>query len=113
MTVVVDEKGLTRWDGWHFGISTRAELGAAGGTIPPVAPSCGGRLRVIAPVHDPVAVRAILAQLPRSGTPEPPLEDLVRDYKIPPLAPHDAAADGRPRGFTPIVSSLRGALGGC
>jgi hypothetical protein len=32
-----------------------------------------------------------------------PLEDLKRRYGIPPLDPHDAAADGRPKGFAPIA----------
>jgi len=35
-------------------------------------PRCGGRLRVIATVHDPLAVQAILAHLARSGATEPP-----------------------------------------
>ena len=35
-------------------------------------PRCGGRLRVIATVQDPLAVQAILAHLARSGAPEPP-----------------------------------------
>jgi len=35
-------------------------------------PRCGGRLRVIATVQDPLAVQAILAHLRRSGAPEPP-----------------------------------------
>ena len=35
-------------------------------------PRCGGRLRVIAAVQDPLAVQAILAHLPRSGAPAPP-----------------------------------------
>jgi hypothetical protein len=35
-------------------------------------PRCGGRLRVIATVHDPRAVQAILAYLARSGAPAPP-----------------------------------------
>jgi len=37
-----------------------------------VCPRCGGRLRVIATVQDPLAVQAILAHLRRSGAPEPP-----------------------------------------
>ncbi|MDR7423627.1 MAG: transposase [Armatimonadota bacterium] len=35
-------------------------------------PRCGGRLRVIATVQDPLAVQAILAHLRRSGGPAPP-----------------------------------------
>jgi hypothetical protein len=35
-------------------------------------PRCGGRLRVIAPVQDPLAVQAILAHRARSGVPAPP-----------------------------------------
>ena len=35
-------------------------------------PRCGGRLRVLATVHDPRAVQAILAYLARSGAPAPP-----------------------------------------
>ena len=35
-------------------------------------PRCGGRLRVIASVQNPLAVQAILAHLRRSGAPEPP-----------------------------------------
>jgi hypothetical protein len=35
-------------------------------------PRCGGRLRVIATVQDPLAVQAILAHIRRSGAPEPP-----------------------------------------
>jgi hypothetical protein len=35
-------------------------------------PRWGGRLRVIAPVPDPLAVPAILAHLARSGAPAPP-----------------------------------------
>ena len=35
-------------------------------------PRCGGRLRVIATVQDPLAVQAILAHLARSNTPAPP-----------------------------------------
>jgi hypothetical protein len=35
-------------------------------------PRCGGRLRVIATVQDPLAVQAILAYLARSGAPAPP-----------------------------------------
>ena len=35
-------------------------------------PRCGGRLRVIATVQDPLAVEAIIAHLRRSGAPEPP-----------------------------------------
>jgi hypothetical protein len=35
-------------------------------------PRCGGRLCVIATVHDPVAVQAILAHLARSGAAAPP-----------------------------------------
>jgi len=35
-------------------------------------PPCGGRLRVIATVQNPLAVQAILAHLRRSGAPEPP-----------------------------------------
>ena len=35
-------------------------------------PSCGGRLRVIATVQDPLAVRAILAHLARRLSPAPP-----------------------------------------
>jgi uncharacterized protein YbaR (Trm112 family) len=35
-------------------------------------PRCGGRLRVIATVQDPAAVRAILAHLERSAGPDPP-----------------------------------------
>ena len=34
-------------------------------------PRCGGRLRVIASVQNPLAVLAILAHLRRSGAPEP------------------------------------------
>ncbi len=30
------------------------------------------------------------------------VEDLRRRFRIPPLAPGDAAADDRPPGFTPI-----------
>ena len=36
------------------------------------SPRCGGRLRVIATVQDPLAVPAILAHLARAGTPAPP-----------------------------------------
>jgi hypothetical protein len=35
-------------------------------------PRCGGRLRVIATVQDPLAVQAILTYLARSGAPAPP-----------------------------------------
>ncbi len=35
-------------------------------------PRCGGRLRVIAPVQDPLAVQAILAHRARSAAPAPP-----------------------------------------
>jgi hypothetical protein len=35
-------------------------------------PRCGGRLRVIATVHDPLAIQAILAHLGRSLSPAPP-----------------------------------------
>jgi len=35
-------------------------------------PRCGGRLRVLATVQDPLAVQAILAYLARSGAPAPP-----------------------------------------
>jgi hypothetical protein len=35
-------------------------------------PRCGGRLRVIATVQDPLAVQAILSHLARSGSPAPP-----------------------------------------
>jgi len=35
-------------------------------------PRCGGRLRVIATVQDPLAVQAILAHLARAGAPAPP-----------------------------------------
>jgi hypothetical protein len=35
-------------------------------------PRCGGRVRVIATVQDPLAVQAILAHLGRSRAPEPP-----------------------------------------
>jgi len=35
-------------------------------------PRCGGRLRGIAPVRDPLAVQAILAYRARSGAPAPP-----------------------------------------
>ena len=31
------------------------------------------------------------------------LNDLRRRYKIPPLDPHDAAADDKPKGFAPIA----------
>ena len=34
---------------------------------------------------------------------EAPLEDLKRQYRVPPLDPRDAAADGRPQSFTPIA----------
>ena len=35
-------------------------------------PRCGGRLRVIAIVQDPLAVQAILTRLARSAAPAPP-----------------------------------------
>ena len=35
-------------------------------------PRCGGRLRVLATVQDPLAVQAILAHLARSRVAEPP-----------------------------------------
>jgi uncharacterized protein YbaR (Trm112 family) len=35
-------------------------------------PRCGGRLRVIAAVQDPLAVQAILAHRARSAAPAPP-----------------------------------------
>jgi hypothetical protein len=35
-------------------------------------PPCGGHLRVIATVQDPLAVQAILAHRARSGAPAPP-----------------------------------------
>ncbi len=35
-------------------------------------PRCGGRLRIIAAVQDPLAVQAILTRLARSGAPAPP-----------------------------------------
>jgi len=35
-------------------------------------PRCGGRLRVIAPVQDPLAVQALLAHRARSGASAPP-----------------------------------------
>jgi hypothetical protein len=35
-------------------------------------PRCGGRLRVIATIQDPVAVRTTLAHLGPSGVAEPP-----------------------------------------
>jgi len=35
-------------------------------------PRCGGRLRVLATVQDPIAVQATLAYLARSGDPAPP-----------------------------------------
>ena len=35
-------------------------------------PRCGGRLRVVATVPDPLAVQAILAHLAPSGAPAPP-----------------------------------------
>jgi hypothetical protein len=35
-------------------------------------PRCGGRLRVIATVQDPLAVQAILTHRARSGAAEPP-----------------------------------------
>jgi hypothetical protein len=35
-------------------------------------PRCGGRLRELAPVHDPLAVQPILAHLGRSRAPPPP-----------------------------------------
>jgi len=35
-------------------------------------PRCGGRLRVIATVQDPLVVQAILAHLASAGAPAPP-----------------------------------------
>ncbi|MEK7369973.1 MAG: hypothetical protein AAB265_00825, partial [candidate division NC10 bacterium] len=37
-----------------------------------VGPRCGGRLRLIAPGHDPGVVRAILAHLGLAPAPDPP-----------------------------------------
>lgn len=61
----------------HAAVPTRAWTWAA--LMHPVfaldalaCPRCGGRLRVIAAVQDPLAVQAILAHLRRSGAPEPP-----------------------------------------
>jgi hypothetical protein len=65
---------LRRGQPWTIVAST-CTRGKARSTSSPRAvrsSSSGSRLRVLATVHDPRAVRAILAYLARSGTPAPP-----------------------------------------
>jgi hypothetical protein len=82
---------------WHLGIQLNPLAGSWTGALHPrkfwVAWERGAET-----IGDPFA-----ADWDFWALAETPLEDLKRRYAIPPLDPHDAAAEDRPQGFSPVA----------
>jgi hypothetical protein len=82
---------------WHLGIELNPLAGSWAGALDPrkfwVAWERGAEA-----TGDPFAADWDFWSLAAT-----PLEDLKRLYRIPPLDPRDAAADGTPKGFAPIA----------